>query len=216
MATSLFLLLAIACSPGGSKYGDTAVQNETDGTGGSGSGTPVDSTGSGGTLAQSAWFALDGSLQLTDGEVDPELSALSVRFFEDSPPSLDLPLCASALAGLSTTSAPSPDPDVELATWWTLQAEGALDCPGQAFPSEVAVGIGPYDPLLDPAASRAGLETGTLNGLYAQVSPGSPLYIFGVIGTLEQFGGTLDASTAPLPDGSYELLTLHLLPMPTP
>jgi hypothetical protein len=61
-----------------------------------------------------------------------------------------------------------------------------------------------------------GLDTdaSTLYGLYIQYgAEDAPIWVFGVAGTAENFSGIDEpAAAAPLPDGSYDIETLYLLP----
>ena len=51
-------------------------------------------------------------------------------------------------------------------------------------------------------------------GAYLRVAT-DEVWLFGVAGTAEQFAGTgTIADSAPLPDGTYTLRSLYLLPMP--
>ncbi len=208
----VLLPLVTACGYGGAKGGDTsAFAGGSTGTGASGGVVDSNDTESG--IERATWFSLGGTLDLGDGGDRADGAELSVHFFPEDVTSLDLALCSSSVVEPELVVAPSPDPDVEMAVWWEFPAPSLPDCPSAAWPEGLAMGIGPYDPLLDPAAARLGLDTSALNGLYAQVGVGGPLYIFGLVGTASQFDASGEAVVAPLPDGLYELLTLHLLPI---
>ncbi|MFT4623526.1 MAG: hypothetical protein ACI8PZ_002182, partial [Myxococcota bacterium] len=200
------LAVGTACGADKSSRADTGSANASPG-GGAGGTTSTDSSTGIGTGETAAWFAIEGTLELASGELtDDNDATLNVRFFEQDAPSLDLPLC-EAVYTITGVAAPAPDPDVDMFGWWNISLADPTDCTAQPLQTTLALGIGAYDPLLDPAVGRLGIDPATLNGLYAQLTPGGPLYVFGLAGTTEQYEGSTDAvSESPPADGQYVFL----------
>jgi hypothetical protein len=110
---------------------------------------------------------------------------------------------------------------VPLQSWWQIELSEPIDTCEWALdfgtaPTRYALGIGQIDSKLYPAMQANGYdpEAVSLNALYVQLDGSDTVYVFGVAGTDAQFAGTEVASdVAPLPDGTYNLDTLHLLPL---
>lgn len=156
-------------------------------------------------------FSLDGTVVITDAAAITAASTFEIGFYAES-----TPVCSVTLTPTAIDPATPTDDAVTLFGWWNLTLPATTDatCPWP-LPSAVAVGIGTLDSRLLPAVDASGLsESSTsLYGLYTQYDAG-PLYVYGVAGTSANFDGTATpASAAPLPDGTYELRTLHLLPL---
>lgn len=183
------------------------------------------------------YWSLDGTLVVAGGALDVDASALYVDLWLDGhsvcgalPPSdtgsADTDTATDAdvavptepdVAFASVQEAPS---DVALLAWWDLAlTEGAVPCEQPLPASAVGLGLGPMDPRLYPALENAGFGDpaaagATLYSAYLRVGSGD-VWVFGVAGTTEQFAGTgAVVDTAPLPDGTYELRSLYLLPTP--
>ncbi|MBW1878222.1 MAG: hypothetical protein JRI25_02010 [Deltaproteobacteria bacterium] len=168
------------------------------------------------------WFKLDGTLVISEGEATAAESTLLVQFLAD-PDVTDtgstsaLLSCTNTPAIQSLTAAIPSDATLPILGWWIVvldQAEVAA-CPWD-LPQNLHIGIGGLDAQLYPAMDVNGFNTdaSTLYGLYIQYGAvDAPIWVFGVAGTLENYQGTDDpAAAAPLPDGSYDIETLHLLP----
>lgn len=150
------------------------------------------------------WWALDGSIAL-QGQQAAAPEALFVVELRGRDLST---LCSTERVAAALTPV---DPQIGplYAAWQVTLADGVGCEP--PVPQQFLLGVGPYDPQLDPAAAQHDLDGSTLYGLYVQPE-GRPLYVFGVAGTAEHFAGDALA-TAPLPDGTYTLDGLHLLPL---
>lgn len=150
------------------------------------------------------WWALDGTWALNQGQAAQGEARFTVELRKADLTSL----CATERAAASlTVVAPAPAP--LWAAWDVTLADGA-GCEHEV-PQRFVVGIGPYDAQLDPAVAKNELDAAALFGLYLQPEDG-PLVVFGVAGTDAQFEGT-PAEAPPLPDGTYTLDGLHLLPL---
>jgi hypothetical protein len=156
------------------------------------------------------YWTLDGSVELVEGMADPIETQLSISLWLDAPE----PFC--------TFDLPAPlldaEPDEEAAaffTWWEVAVlDESENCywPGV---DRVSFGIGPMDPLLDPALAAEGLPGETLYALYLTPGKDEPVFVYGVAGTPDQYASKDDfevIEAPPLPDGSYTLQALHLLP----
>ena len=159
-------------------------------------------------------YAIDGTVQTLTNEVDLVGSTLSLAFSNaDGPPEIENPLCVAEHAVTDALSVPM-DPEIDLYGWWQITMDESADCTEFGGPSSFALGIGAYDPLLDPAAASAGIVGNSVYGMYVQVHPDSPILVLGVAGTADNLAGQVAPITAgPLPDGSYTLQSLYLLPL---
>lgn len=194
----------LAACQGGEDYGDTSSRPpaETDTDTGT---SDTDDVDTGNTSPDApTWWELDGLLMLQQEQAVPEGS----RFV--------LELRSKELAVLCNTqrdvaSMELVDPPVEpLYRAWDVTLADGEGCE-HPLPVTFLIGVGPYDHRLDPAAASHGLDPTALFGLYVQLE-GRPLHVFGVAGTSDQFSGT-PVEAPPLPDGSYALDGLHLLPL---
>ena len=80
-------------------------------------------------------------------------------------------------------------------------------------PTQIVLAFGPTDPQLAPAADRAGVSLASMYGLYLG-EPGSSLLLVGLAGTQAQIeGADTPVMDAPVPDGTYRLLTLYGIPL---
>lgn len=93
--------------------------------------------------------------------------------------------------------------------WWDVVGPTDLGC---HLPTTLRLGIGPYDALLDPFVDAAGIA-GTPYGLYTAAVDTELLWVFGVAGTLANFNGEVPLEDPPLPDGTYRIESLVLLPL---
>jgi hypothetical protein len=158
------------------------------------------------------WFSLDGQLSVRDGNVELESSLFTLGFWGES--NLEPSLYCSLAASISASAVEDPPPEPALLGWWDLTLSDDGSCPSNPGPLSLALGIGPYDSLLDPAMDQQGLSLGSWNGAYLRLDGLEDLWIFGVIGTAGQADGTAPAlRRRPVPDGDYLLTTLHLLPL---
>jgi len=171
-----------------------------------------------------AWFKLDGTLVIAEGEAVPGSSTLQVQFIADAEDTGQdtgttgvSRSCTTTPALESLTEAVPSDTSLQLLGWWLVTLDQTEDatCPWD-LPQNLHLGVGALDTDLYPAMDVNGFDTSasTLYGLYTQYGAAdAPIWIFGVAGTLENYTGTAEpADAAPLPDGSYDLETLHLLP----
>lgn len=182
------------------------------------------------------YWSLDGSLVVSGGVLDVAASTLYVDLWLDgtsvcgATPASDTGVLDTA-ADTDVVLVPTepevafageqaPPSDLALLAWWDLTlSEGSAPC-GQPLPaSAVGLGLGPMDARLYPALENGGFSDpatagASLYSAYLRVGAGD-VWVFGVAGTAEQFAGTgAVADSAPLPDGTYELRSLYLLPMP--
>lgn len=103
-----------------------------------------------------------------------------------------------------------------LVGWWRLELDaGVPDAPCPAWAARTLwVGLGPYDPRLNPALDAVGMLGTELFGLYLQEDADGPVYVVGVGGTTEMFVGGYGPdpeAPPPLPDGLYTAESLLLM-----
>lgn len=227
---ALLTLSALACSPGGDSpfrgNDDTEVFDDTD------SDTEADPDP--GYEGPSFW-RIDGSLRIEAGQLVSDGTVLEVVFTDaegDTWTASEDGVSTCVLQAVQVADGPADALDGEpLLGWWQIdtvdQSDETLLCPWPlptpetAFDTEhtpLVLGLGPFDSRLSPALQSAGFERGLdLYSLYMlhPAPQGDAIYVFGVAGTEAQYAGeetTVDA--VPLPDGTYDLTTLVLLPVP--
>lgn len=173
-----------------------------------------------------SWWSLSGSLTVNNGVVGKSDAALTLVFSGESD-GATVPVCEATPTLLGVTPAAPFDPDVVFAQWWTIEMSvpNPLGCVPSTFATESSgplsfgLGIGPVDPLLGPALDAAGYPwdpwSTALRGLYFQTTPDDPLYVFGITGTATQLSSSTPTPVeqGALPDGTYHLRSLYLIPL---
>ncbi len=203
MRSALLVVLA-ACSGSGADRKDGSNTSDATNTAPTETDASLDSGSSDTRAIEPVWWSLQGALAVEGGIVDPALSVVEIALLDAD----ESVVCVLSGAPLSVTDAPLPDPG--LLTWWTLAPPVPYDACAAFEP--FVIGVGPYDPLLDPGASAAAIDATNLNGLYTL--SGDTLWVFGVAGAPAQFESETPAlMELPLPDGELKLASLYLLPL---
>lgn len=192
------------CACAGTGQAPPTDESPPSGDTGDSSGRPVDTDTASPPDDAPAWWALDGVLTLQAQQAVAHDATFAVELRKR-----DLSVLCATERGVAGLAPVDPPLDALYGAWQVTLAEGeGCEIP---VPQQFLLALGPYDPQLDPAAAANGLDGATLFGLYVQPE-GQPLYVFGVAGTPEQFAGEAMAAP-PLPDGTYILDGLHLLPL---
>ena len=218
---TLLSTLALTACGGGSYQGDWD----------SGDGNPWDSadtdtsddSGGGPTLVPS-WWTVGGQLALVDGDVDTDTTpSLKLTYWAEEEEGLGDPIACPTDLEIQqvATLTETPDESIPLQGWWQIELVPPEAPPcnwslGDGAPMSFHLGIGTLDPQLHPAMQANDLDPSelSLHAAYIQLEDGDTVYVYGVAGTDEQFEGTADASSeSPLPDGTYRVEALHLLPL---
>jgi hypothetical protein len=157
------------------------------------------------------FWSVDGEVAVAASSANAAASRITIGFWSPD----TLLLCETEVVISTATPLAAPD-DVPVYGWWAFAlAEGATPCEWP-IPASMSLGIGEMDPRLAPALEANGLadRQPNLYALYASPLASESVYVFGVAGTAEHYAGTATpVAMAPLPDGAYELRTLHLLPI---
>jgi len=164
-------------------------------------------------LAQ--YWDLQGTIWHTGVAPDPKQSELVMTLFS-AKPELEA-LCTDSSTFTSTDASKARTPKW-MTYWWDIEWPPSV-CGG--IPTRFTLGIGPYDPQLDPALAARGLSSKGLDSAYLQVTDDGPLYVFGVVSRTEPVskpptdsgdsGDSGDAaSEAP---AIYSIQGLQLLPL---
>ncbi|NCG18170.1 MAG: hypothetical protein GWP91_04050 [Rhodobacterales bacterium] len=169
------------------------------------------------TSGQAAFFSVDGTLSILNGDVEAANSLINIGLWNANAEQL----CASTTSSdtsvsnvLGGTTLPTEDPALPLWSLWSLSLQ--LDLCDTA-PRTFDLGIGVYDPLLNPAVDSMGLSGENVYGLYLSMPNDDETYVFGLAGTSDQFSGAVPPATeGPLPDGVYLLDGIYLIPVPNP
>ncbi len=161
-------------------------------------------------------YAISGSLVVESEEINAGASLLHIEYTNPDP-ELEQginPLCATDHNLVEALIEP-PDFEQELYGWWQVTVEDGLDCQQYLGPETFNLGFGLYDPRLDPAAAEAGVVGTDVYSLFVHFGGAEDsLLVFGLAGTNDNFDGITEPVTAgPMPDDTYQLQTLYLLPL---
>lgn len=165
------------------------------------------------------YWGLEGTMVVAEGSVQTQGSSMVLSFWTQD---LDQ-VCMAQVQVLGITNT-TPPRDVDLITWWHVELGTPVSCePAWSRYQQLNLGLGVLDPRLEPAMEAHDLapEATGLYGLYVQElvehGPVEPIYVFGVGGSQANYAGTEDpVEAAPLPEGSYTLQGLYLLPWTSP
>ena len=161
-------------------------------------------------LAQ--YWDLGGSVWFDGIDPDPKQSELVVTLFSAKP---DLESVCTERLGFVVASMPKKNTPKWMTHWWDIQRS---DAKCEDAPQSFRLGIGPYDPQLDPALASRGMTSEGLDGAYLQVTDDGPVYVFGVVTRTELVSkapiDTADTGGAPTdPSAIYNIQGLQLLPL---
>jgi hypothetical protein len=227
LALATLVALPIGCSAR-EQSADTDVTEDTGDTADTAGSDSGDDTAF--VPVEPSWIRVDGTLSIVGGVPDPTGTTVSIEYRLDPAAVPSAPEdtsdtdfsggatvpCIRTPAVTAIVAETAPDAAITFG-WWALTLDTAPDpdC-GWALPSALHLGIGDLDPQLYAAMDLAGLSTpdSTLYGLYARLGAETePVWVYGVAGTVGQYAGTDAAATSPpLPDGTYTLQALHLMP----
>ena len=227
MHRRLTLALALAALGGCSPASDSDFDDREAAVPESDNGADTDGDEDGSDDAVTYW-SLDGDLVMAQGELDLELSALTVMAHDASGAPLEDAAPCTLLIDQALEGPPRGDQAPPLVAWWTLTLVDAGEQPcGWTIPraealldqelDAIALGIGDVSPVLSGPMAAAGLDPDLqVYGLTALIPTGrgDSEAAFGLTGTAAQFAGVEGrVSSPPLPDGAYSLRTLVLLPL---
>ena len=125
-------------------------------------------------------------------------------------------LCATQVPAVSVAAEPAPEAAVY--AWWLLDlgiGDGACDALGVAFPGSLHIGVGELDPNIVAVLGDAGYSDleANLYGAYVSIEPDGELWVYGVAGTADNYGGEAPSDALPIPDGVWEIRGIYLLPL---
>lgn len=207
LATPLWLLSAAACggaaeSSTDSAFGAGSTATEAD----SPDSSTLDSTAPPADVEPPVWVALDGVLDIVQGEPTTESSLTWSAYDDDAAQT-----CTAALPVVAAAIDLAPaDADGALA-WWTIQTDPAPDCV-EGVPATVGVGFGPWSAELAPAADHAGLDVTDQFSLLLDAGA-QGVWLIGAAGSVPTtVTATTTRTESPVPDGTWSLRGLVLLP----
>lgn len=201
----LFAAAAVGCSADG--YQKLASARDS-GTTTTAAGTPSGTGSTTPTTNVPTHFELSGDVEVQNELIDPAASVIDIDYRNADGDSVCTDIARPITAA---TPVVNNDADLPLYGWWSIDLEPSASCP--YGPDNLLLGIGAWDPQLDAAAAAQNLVGTDLYALYARLNISDPVWVFGASGTSEQFNGTTPPVTsAPLPDGTYQLRSLFLLP----
>jgi hypothetical protein len=154
------------------------------------------------------FWSVDGELSLVEGVPEAAASTLTLSSWVAGEVS-----CARVVPVESALSAEAP-PESGAIVWWTLAVgDGETPDPPCDFerPSVVEIGFAPPDARLQPAMDEQGLGEAYA---YSVLIGGDPVFVFGIAGTEDNLAGRTAVDAAVVPDGTYTIVGLQLLPVP--
>lgn len=174
-----------------------------------------DTDDSGELLADAAWFALDGEVELIDGSAS--VATINIRFLADEVG--EGTLCTDAFEVLAMQPRDVPDPLVF--HWWDVVIDPSSGaCAGaERLPSSLRFGLGELYPQVVAGVDQHGLGDvkDSLYGSYASfdapVGDGvdQTTYAYGYAGTEgDRLGETVAVEAGPMPDGLYLVTAFYL------
>lgn len=214
-AFAMLLLSPLGCMV------DGAINELADTGGGNDSGTdPLDSADDTGDWDQAdpVWWSLAGTVLVEDAL--PILGDTSFRItMIDESADPENPICQASYDEMALTVLDSPDPSIF--HWWaaTLGEPTYSDCSPHLLtrvPATIELGIGSLHPdiaaLLEPAG-YAEVEA-YLYGAYLRTEGVQTIWTYGVAATAAGFDAEqLPVDEGPLPDGTYSVVPIYLLPV---
>ena len=200
---------------------DTADEDTTNDDTGTSSDTSVP--------AVPTFWSVSGSVTLIDGAIAKNGTGLSLSIIGAE----SEVICSINPGMLGAPPAAVPDPSLDIWGFWTVWlapiSEDDAECTDRLatpLPTNLQLGIGHLHSLLNPAIDAAGVydyntASQSIYGLYIQppigdaFPDGSPVYVFGLAGTPANLAGAQQTVVGEqLPNGVYQLETLHPLPLP--
>jgi hypothetical protein len=153
---------------------------------------------------------------LAEGEPNLDSPAWQFTFWR-----MDATALCTVNAHLRSVNPVAPPASAPVWGWWAIaweripEDEPAGDTgAGCAFdpPATTTLGVGANDDRLKPAMEQAGLEPElSAYGVYWEATA-TQVFVFGVATAPDGAGIPEPVTQGPLPDGTYEIRTLHLLP----
>lgn len=214
---ALVPVLALCACGGSPDAGDTnattasdaAPPNSTSGMTDSSASPPGDT---GAYIPDTPYYSLSVSFAVAAGEWVPASASLAAELWSSE---ID-PVCGLAVPILDAVPEDPPTvgvDEVPLDGWWRLTLDaGEPDGPCADWPARVNwIGVGPYDPRLDPAMNARGMLGYDVFGLYLRESQSGPVFIVGIAGTEEMLTGSQDLTGYGLIDGDYQAQSLVLM-----
>jgi hypothetical protein len=160
---------------------------------------------------EALYFSIDGTILIEDSLLVLEETELSIGFWTAKPELL----CEQSLIA-SVATAYEDLPPEQFFSGWTLEYDPSQLCKNTSD-IPIGLGIGVMSDALNPVLDFESLDGSHLYGLYyiETTKTQTSTFVFGVAGTNQHYeGGESPVLAGPLPDGTYTLLGLHLLPMP--
>jgi hypothetical protein len=210
---ALILLPTLGCMSDQAfeNWDDTGSENDS-------GGDPTDSDEDTGDADQPdpSWWALSATILVEDTlPVQGDTTLVISLIDEDA--DIDSPICQASYDGVELGSQDLPDP--LLFHWWQATlAEPTTDCSTHLLtwiPSSIQLGIGALHPDVAALLEPAGLHEiePYLYGAYLQASS-QTIWTYGVSATAAGFAGEqLPVAEAPVPDGTYSMVPIYLLPL---
>lgn len=160
-----------------------------------------------GYAGPAVWYTFAASLPIVEGAPSLEGATGRVVLADGE---LDRRDCAP-VASTAITVGEVPEVDETLFVWWQFDLTELGECATPGLPSRLGVGIGALDAEVRARLGTVDRENDAdkLYGAWLSTDDGLSVFPFGYADA-----GSVDAATAPAPDGTYELVPLLLLPLP--
>ena len=176
-----------------------------------------DSDTDGSDSVDPSWWSLSVTALIEEGLPVQGDTTLVVSLIDDTADASS-PICQATYAQPELTVLDPPDPSIY--HWWQIApGEPTTDCSAHLLtwiPTGLELGVGSLHPdiasLLEPSG-YAEVEP-YLYGAYVRSNLGQAIWTYGIAATTAGFAGDqLPVSAPPVPDGTYSLLPIYLLPL---
>lgn len=181
-------------------------------------GGPPDSDDETGSVdeADPSWWALSATILVEDSLPVQGDTTLVVTLIDDGA-DISSPICQARYEGVELPAQDLPDP--LLYHWWLATlADPVTDCSAHLLtwiPTSILLGIGTLHPDVAALLEPAGYDQveSYLYGAYLQADS-QAIWTYGVTATAAGFAGEqLPVAEAPVPDGTYSIVPIYLLPL---
>jgi hypothetical protein len=164
-----------------------------------------------------AWWTLDASVLMEDGAPVQGDTSLLISLIDELADTTE-PICQASFDEWPLTVLDLPDPAIF--HWWSAELSKAQgDCSAhllQSVPDSIELGIGSLHPDIAALLEPAGYDevASYLYGAYLRVEGSEEIWTYGVAATAAGFAAEqLPVEQAPVPNGTYSLVPIYLLPL---